>query len=84
MQTQAASAAAAAKESFFREALQELTLFRSRTSAALLQAQEQLQSANAEANAMEERYQSAWDQAQASQSKSTALLDQLSQVLHHQ
>ena len=49
MQAQRKKAETAAKEAFFREALQELTLFKSRTSAALLQAQEQLHSATQEA-----------------------------------
>ena len=79
-QTQSAAAEAAAKEKFFREALQELTLFKSRTSAALLQAQEQLHSAKAEAEAMEANYQSAWAAAQATQSQSATLLEQLSEV----
>lgn len=73
----------AAKEAFYREALQELTLFKSRTSASLLQAQEQLQSAHREADAMETTYQTAWDTAQANHSKNTALLAQLSEVWAH-
>ena len=70
----------AAKEAFYREALQELTLFKSRTSASLLQAQEQLQSATREAEAMEATYQTAWQTAQANHTKNTALLAQLSEV----
>jgi len=49
VQAQRKKAEAAAKEAFFRDALQEVTLFKSRTSAALLQAQEQLHSATLEA-----------------------------------
>lgn len=79
-QTTSAAADAAAREALFREALQELTLFKSRTSAALLQAQEQLTAARADADEMEANYRSTWEAAQTSQSRSTALLEQLSQV----
>lgn len=82
MQAKREASESAAKEAFFREALQELTLFRSRTSASLLQAQEQLQSASREAEAMEATYQTAWSTAQANHSKNTALLAQLSEVSH--
>ena len=68
------------KEELFRNALQSLTLFKSRTAAALLQAQERAQAATSEADAMEAQYQAAWANAEATQSKSTALLDQLTKV----
>jgi hypothetical protein len=79
-QAQRKKTEAAAKEAFFREALQELTLFKSRTSAALLQAQEQLHSATVEAQGMEATYLTAWTTAQASHTQNTALLQQLSEV----
>ena len=83
LQAQREASESAAREAFYREALQELTLFKSRTSAALLQAQEQLQSATREAEGMEETYQTAWATAQANHSKTTALLAQLSEVRAH-
>ena len=80
IQAQEDAAAAVAKDKFYRQALEELTLFKSRMAAALLQAQEQLQSANIQADEMESTYQSAWTASQANQSKSTALLEELSEA----
>lgn len=43
LQTQASNEAAKAKEAFYQKALQDLTLFKSKTNAALLQVQVQVQ-----------------------------------------
>lgn len=83
LQAQREAKESSAKEAYYREALQELTLFKSRTSASLLQAQEQLQSAKRDAEEMEVTYQTAWTTAQANHSKNSALLEELSTVGLH-
>ncbi|KAL3162274.1 hypothetical protein ABBQ32_009966 [Trebouxia sp. C0010 RCD-2024] len=74
-QTQASNEAAKAKEAFYQKALQDLTLFKSKTNAALLQASERSEKLESEASAMEGQYASAYAGARQTYSQGRARLD---------
>ncbi|KAK9844100.1 hypothetical protein WJX81_004424 [Elliptochloris bilobata] len=84
-QAQAGAQAAQQREAMYRAALQELTLFKSRTSAALLQAraapaQERRDREAADADAMQAQYQAAWVGAEATHAQGRQLLDNLTRA----
>jgi hypothetical protein len=64
----------------YQAALQELTLFKSRTSTALLQAQERCERVTAEADSMQSQYEQAWGGAESAHSRGRRLLDELTKV----
>eukprot|EP00891_Asterochloris_glomerata_P006112 jgi/Astpho2/6112/Aster-04057 len=81
-QTTAQTQAAKRKEAFYQQALQDLTLFKSKTTAAVLQAsktlaQERIDKAVSDADAMESQYESAYASARQTYSRGRALLDEI-------
>ncbi|CAL8470940.1 g10482 [Coccomyxa elongata] len=79
-QAQVEGQTAKQKEALYKAALQDLTLFKSRTSAALLQAQERADKEMADANAMQARYEAAWAGAEATHAQGRELLDSLTKA----
>ncbi|DBB00571.1 TPA: hypothetical protein ACH3X3_002269 [Trebouxia sp. C0006] len=73
--TQVDNEASRAKEAFYQQALQDLTLFKSKTNAALLQAAERSEKLESEATAMEGQYASAYAGARETYSQGRARLD---------
>lgn len=80
MQRQAADESATAKAAFYQRSLQEVTLFKSRMNAALIQIEERLARDTAEAEDAERRYARTYADAESSMTSGRNLLARLQAV----